>query len=154
MLNLKKLDLTNEDEISFMHETRFHPEVVKTLMTTEEVPYEKHVEYLKSRDNKHLFFICYSDKICVGYCQCFLASDKTWELGWVINPTYQGKGYGKASVGLLLKEVVGLGGDTAELVVLKNNIRAISIYLSYGFKFKEQDLENFWRMDLCLKNIT
>ena len=150
MLRLQRINPFNTVELLFMYETRFHPEVVKTLISAEKPNYDKHVEYLRRKDQSgHLFFICYGDLLPVGYCQCFSIRENVWELGWVVHPNHQGKGFGVTSVNLLVKEVLNMGGHIAELIVMKCNSKAFSIYQKSGFKILE-DCGDSWRMSLFL----
>ena len=154
MLKIKRINPYNKNHLDFLYETRFNSDVIKTLLPSEKPSFEKHVAYIRAKDTSgHLFFLCHvedhNEDVLVGYCQCFSIGENVWELGWVIHPVCQNKGYGKQSVQLLLDEVSAMGGIAAELVVLKENVRAFSIYVRSKFEVVE-DLGGSYRMRLEL----
>jgi ribosomal protein S18 acetylase RimI-like enzyme len=153
MLKLKRINPYNKSHLRFLYETRFDSDVVKTLLSTEKPSFEKHVEYIRAKDaSGHLFFLCHVEDTLVGYCQCFHIGANIWELGWVIHPMYQGRGYGTRSVEILLSEAALMCVSKVELVVLKSNQKAVSLYTNQGFKVFE-DCGDRWKMRLEIKPI-
>lgn len=128
MLELTPLDPSNENQIKFMYNLRTNPAIDGMLSGDPPKNYEQHNNYLQK--NHKRFFIAINDKKnLIGYSQL---SDMG-EVGFVVSPDFQGKGYGKS----LVIETLKIGFKTHEklnLVVLKNNPVAIHIYEKYGFK--------------------
>lgn len=153
-VDLKRLDASLDEDMYFMYKTRFHPDVMKTLVSCDIPKYSEHKAYLEAKkDDSHIFYLIKVGKISTGYCQCLRVEKDTWELGWVINPRYQGQGIGKLAVQRLLEKVKELGARVATLVVLKTNTKAIHIYKSFGFEIYGQK-DDFLLMKLGLITFT
>lgn len=72
-----------------------------------------------------------------GISKKFISNNKSMNiptLGICVADKYQNKGIGKAGVKFLQKVGVSLKADAIELTTVKNNDKAINLYLSCGFK--------------------
>jgi RimJ/RimL family protein N-acetyltransferase len=135
-VQLNPINLDDDADVLFVFETRSHPEIRKHLFHNPPPTIEAHRVWL--RDNvplKRLMFILRVDGKRVGYCHAYdFAGKDTVEVGFVVHPDYQNRGYGKKAVELLLQY---LGAEMPEkkviLYVRKENIRAVGLYRKLGF---------------------
>src|SRR5687768_9984459 len=137
--SLKLLDLNNEKELRFMFETRRHPEVASKLLGQAPATYEQHLEWLKKNHliTRNIYLIV-TDEM-VGYCQMLFMPSEEAELGWVVHPDHQSKGFGRFSVQALIDEAHKDGRKKLCLYVKKENEKAIGLYESCGFKTMPND---------------
>ena len=128
-ISLRQAD-TMEDK-KFLFDTRTIPEVCKMLLGPQPGSFESHLDYLdKLPSFKHIFIIECSS-VRVGYCQL---KTKTGEIGLVIHPESQGKGYGEEAIqALMLLAIERFEIKFLSLSVIKTNARAIELYQRCGF---------------------
>jgi RimJ/RimL family protein N-acetyltransferase len=137
----KQIDLLSIRDVLFVYETRTHPEVCKYLLSTPPVSYLAHMEWLNANvPERRKIFLLKIEGTIIGYCQVydFIGKD-TVEIGFVVHPEHQGKGYGKRMVVEItawLKE--NMPDRKIILYVRMGNDRAASLYSRCGFKAKEQ----------------
>lgn len=74
----------------------------------------------------------------LGICNVSMGSDSACIFGFGIKPEYQGKGYGRRQLRLLLAKLFGRGIGTVTLEVGSRNERAFSLYKGEGFRIKTQ----------------
>jgi RimJ/RimL family protein N-acetyltransferase len=140
----KKLDIANENEVTFMYNARTNSSVSQWLNTKGPNSYEDHKNYLKNIPKNKSFYICYADNDPVGYFQITKTDELTCELGWVIHPDYQGQGYGTMSVLSAINTATLSGFKCLTLNVLKNNLKAIKLYEKYGFKKVDSNNDSYF----------
>lgn len=147
---LKKLDLNDPDQISFMYKVRTHPKVNFFLSGSPPKNYLSHVNYLFNAIHKNKnFFIIFKGNSTCGYCQTTVLEDYI-EIGCAIHPDWWSKGIGTDAVGLLINETRNYAsGKKLMLIVKSNNIAAIKIYKKYEFKIvSENKSKNEYLMEL------
>ena len=132
---LELLDQSKEDDVRFVFETRCHPKVVPYLFGKPPDSMEGHRQWLKDNvPSKRLLFVLKEEGKPVGYCQAYNYEDDTVEVGFVVHPDYQDRGYGGRMVDMLVTE---LGKRMPEkkvvLEVRADNDRAIGLYEWHGF---------------------
>ncbi len=85
------------------------------------------------------------DNVMIGYClvvlvECWGYKQVPWIFDICIDPTYQGKGYGKVLANEMIKNIKQDQFEIMGLAVTLNNISAMNIYQKQGFK----DLDIFY----------
>jgi len=90
-------------------------------------------------DNIYLFKL--GDKT-IGHVNFRANDDKSIHLGgFVIDPEYQGKGFGRQAMELIIK--IAAGAPKIDLVTHPDNVKAVGLYKSLGFVIAERK-ENYW----------
>ena len=85
--------------------------MVPDLKTTEQVTAlaETLISYSQIEDVEHLAYGIYADDRLIGFINdCGMEND-TIEIGYVIHPDYQGKGYATEAVHMMIKELLKIG---------------------------------------------
>lgn len=85
--------------------------MVPDLKTTEQVTAlaETLISYSQIEDVEHLAYGIYADDRLIGFINdCGMEND-TIEIGYVIHPDYQGKGYATEAVHMMIKELLKMG---------------------------------------------
>jgi ribosomal protein S18 acetylase RimI-like enzyme len=137
----KQIDLFSIRDTLFMYETRTNPEICKYLLGKPPDSYLSHLEWLKANvPEKRKIFLLKVDGTIVGYCHAydFIWKD-TVEVGFVVHPDHQGKGWGDRMV----REIVAwlkenMSDRKIILYVRLGNDRASKLYVKHGFKAKEK----------------
>lgn len=136
---LSRFNPNNEEEVMFLYKTRKDPKV--DMMLTGDPPKNllSHVEYLYKKCRKIIFILYLKEsslKIPIGYCSADINDQNACELGWVIAPNFQGKGFGKLAVKYLSEIARTWLGEQAHiyLKVLKINKKAIGLYEKMGYE--------------------
>ena len=162
-------DMFNWKESEFLRNTRSHPFVVKNLLSSKTVTrveqeewFEK--DYCQNPDKK--IWIAYDEEIHspIGYIQYTIDSviHKRCEVGYVIHPLHQKKGFGNALVDWSIRNVTIFeeGIHRLWLTVFPDNEKAIHIYIKNGFNidglmkqyaFKNGIYRDTYIMSLLLK---
>ncbi len=142
MLILELLDINDDNHVRFIYEVRQHPAVARNLFQDPPKSYEIHKEWIEKNQNngRQIFLLKYIQKntyhqVLVGYCQAVESKEQV-ELGWAIAPEYQGKGYGKLGVRLLIEEVRKRNPKRIVLEVLDRNEIGKNLYLKNGFEIE------------------
>jgi len=135
-----QINLANSiQESEFLYKTRRHPEVDKMLSGNPPSSMAQHTLYLDLVQDKTRWIYIAStfredSKIFVGYSQIYDLTEETIEIGFVIHPDEQGRGYGKD---LVLKTIAKakekFPNKKVILYVLRNNHKAKHIYEKLGF---------------------
>lgn len=131
-----ELRLASEDEdLQFLYQTRKHPDVDKMLSGTAPEDYLQHLNYIKRvQEEIRWIFVAVVDNIPVGYSQIYNVTREQLEVGFVIHPDFQGKGFGKEIVKSTITKALEFFPDRKiSLYVKKENIKAISIYHKLDF---------------------
>tara|TARA_R110001583_G_scaffold82491_1_gene218775 strand:- start:12562 stop:13863 length:1302 start_codon:yes stop_codon:yes gene_type:complete len=94
--------------------------------------------YFKNRDLKalknHVFtFLLLHGGITVGYGHLDKEGNTVW-LGIVVKQEYQGKGYAKKMMQILIDKAKSLGLNSIQLSVDDKNKKALGLYKQYGFE--------------------
>lgn len=130
----------NMYHVRFLFETRSHKAVAPFLSGQPPVCMDQHRQFLMKHLSKDReIFIIQDRTVLVGYCQLRLTGEEAGELGWVIHPDYQGNGYGRTAVGLLVEEAKRRGFARLHLYVKASNPRAFKIYSDFGFEVESQE---------------
>ena len=141
-LKLRPINLGDEVDIRFMYDTRFHLKVCQHLMNSTPPgasfppSLDSHRQWLKANvPQRRLMFLMWAEEQRVGYCHAYdFVGKDTVEVGFVVHPDHQGKGYGKEAVLLLLEHLTTrMPEKKIILYVRKENVRAIGIYRKLGF---------------------
>jgi len=126
-------------DIHFLYEARRHPEVDNMLSGNPPSSMKQHLEYLETvQDKTRWIYVASVGEKLVGYSQVYDVTEDTVEIGFVVHPEEQGKGYGK---GLVLQTISKAKEKFPDkkviLYVLRENPKAIHIYKKLGFIEKE-----------------
>ena len=110
------------------------PEIAKLEKTASSKIYSARVEENELKDfinNEFVFLVKKGDKV-IGLVAYKIIKNKIAHInGLVINPEFQGQGFAKQTMSLLLGKIGRR--PRIELVVHPHNTPAISLYLSLGF---------------------
>lgn len=135
---LEPLSLEDEESILFLYKTRGHPKICEYLLGKPPQDLESHKNWLhKNVPSKRLMFILKCNGEMVGYCHAydFNKDENTLEVGFVIHPDYQGRGFGSIIVKKFLEKIYEIiPGQRVQLYVKVDNDKAIHIYQKYGFE--------------------
>ena len=138
-VNIRRLDLNNDDEIIFLYKTRRLSEVDIQLTGVMPKNLFEHTNYLFNLCKKNMFVIRNEDNNMIGYCHALVnPNTEICELGWVIHPDFQGKGYGTESVKVLTKlvdKINGLGSKN------ESRVKAIVFNKDYTPYARKRDNE-------------
>ena len=123
----------------FLYETRRNPDVDKWLLGIKPEDYTMHVNYIKSvQGKKRKIFIAVKHEKMIGYFQLYNLQFNQVEVGFVIHPAYQGKGYGKELVNNALLYIANnFKNIDIVLVVMQENTKAFHIYEQLGFEVEK-----------------
>lgn len=86
-------------------------------------------------------FVGWADGEPVACCQLVRMFDEPgvfWVVGFWVRPAWQARGFGRALLGSVAGEVRAAGGSGLMLTVEPDNLRAINLYSSFGFRFVEE----------------
>lgn len=111
-----------------------------------EVSLEKQQErIINQKNDERLLMLTLLDGTPIGECHYFNIKNASCEIGIKIGDlNYQGKGYGKEGLQMLLAHLFGvLGIRMVFLDTLKENERAQNLYKSVGFKTTGEK-KDFW----------
>jgi len=144
-LNLAK----SISELHFLYKTRQHPEVDSMLSGEPPQFISQHLNYINVVQGMSRWIYVASVVIggnfeaMFGYSQVYDVTEDTVEIGFVVHPDFQGKGYGKS---LVLKTIQKAKENFPDkkviLYVLRKNKKAIYIYEKLGFIAKELSLSD------------
>ncbi|HAN21820.1 MAG TPA: GNAT family N-acetyltransferase [Clostridiales bacterium] len=152
-LILKKIELDNAND---MYAYASLDQVTRYLLWTPHLNIEEtkgYIEYLQKQYRKGNYadwgLNCKSDGVFIGTCG-FADMDFTnnkGELGYVLSPSYQGKGYMKEAVEAILRlAFTQLDLNRVELRIMDGNTASMKFAVSMGFK-----LEGVTRKSLFLR---
>ncbi len=128
----------SNSDLKFLFETRRHP-LVSTMLTGDPPSdFSQHFSYiLKVQEKTKWILIATDNKTPIGYGQIYDIQEKQLEVGFVVHPDFQGKGYGKELVFETVKKAEDLfPNKKIILYVKKENFKAIHIYKKFGFMEK------------------
>ncbi|KEK23425.1 GNAT family N-acetyltransferase [Bacillus gaemokensis] len=134
-IQLKIVTRDNWEEALKLHVSKKQQEFVPTVAVSIAKVYIKpdgeNVEYIP--------FAIYDNDTIVGFIMHAFepnTSDMYWINGFMIDEKYQGKGYGKAALTEMIKWITTEYTECKEirLTVHKENMKAKTLYESYGFK--------------------
>ncbi len=142
-LILKKIELANANDM-FAYASL--SEVTRYLLWTPHLNIEDtkgYIEYVNKQYRKGNYsdwgLTCKADGVFIGTCgfaDIDLSNNKG-ELGYVLSPSYQGKGYMREAVLAVLELAFGeLGINRVELRIMEGNTASIKFAESMGFKYE------------------
>jgi RimJ/RimL family protein N-acetyltransferase len=133
-----KLREVQEKDIDFIFELRNNEEVRKYMFNTEPLIYEKHVTYWRNRiEKKEPSYIIEKDEIKVGFVKLdYCNMEKSYYIGIVIEPKYQGEGLGKKTIEILKQKHGKLLAK-----VKPDNEKSKKMFESLGFKMRSYEME-------------
>ncbi len=160
----------NPDATEFLRVTRQHPQVDKYLF--EDIKRITRVQqenwynrYNKDMDSKIYLMLDMKTNLYVGYVTFTIKSlyHRRCEVGFVIHPDYQSKGFGKRMVTWAIKEAPKFEEHIhrLSLTVFPSNQRAIKLYKECGFEsegvlksyiFKGGKYRNILSMAMLIKS--
>jgi ribosomal protein S18 acetylase RimI-like enzyme len=135
-MEFRLVDLDDEADVVFLYETRRHRDVCRYLFGSPPPNFNFHWHWLKENiPAKRLIFILWADGWRVGYCQAYdFVGKDTVEVGFVVHPDYQGRGFGKKMVELLIAQLKSkMPKKKIVLFVRRGNERAEKLYEKTGF---------------------
>ncbi|MCB1213627.1 MAG: GNAT family N-acetyltransferase [Chlamydiia bacterium] len=137
-LKLHPLDPHDDDQVAFLFRCRTHPEVDAQLFSPPPPDYETHRRYVQK--NASRFYLAEVDGVWVGYSQIDRKAVKEVDIGFVISPEWQNRGYGQQLVRCTLELARSLISEDQEvqLRVFADNKRAVHIYEKLGFREYER----------------
>lgn len=104
------------------------PLIVEDIIFDEEQDY-----YMKSCS----VFLKYQNEY-IGYGQLILDNDEITIVNFGLIPKFRGKGYSKILLKKLLNIALEKGYERVSIKVLEDNLKALCLYKSMGFTFKEE----------------
>jgi len=106
----------------------------RTPLIVEDIIFDENQDYyLKSCS----VFLKYQNNY-IGYGQLILDNDEITIVNFGLIPNFRGKGYSKILLKKLLNIALEKGYERVSIKVLEDNLKAISLYKSIGFTFKEE----------------
>jgi ribosomal-protein-alanine N-acetyltransferase len=142
-LILKKIEPANAND---MYAYASLDQVTRYLLWTPHLNIEEtkgYIEYLQKQYRRGSYadwgLNCKADGVFIGTCG-FANMDFTnnkGELGYVLSPSYQGKGYMREAVLAILKlSFLELGLERVELRIMEGNKASVKFAESVGFKYE------------------
>lgn len=93
---------------------------------------------------EHMFFaVCFHEKV-IGYIT-FNIREKGYEMGYAFHSNYQGKGYAKESILVLLNYLHGLGIERVAVGTAINNQPSMRLLKSLGFQQIGEEKVSFYK---------
>ena len=135
-IEISPINIDDDADVLFLFETRSHPEIGKCLLHNPPKDIEAHRAWLKANvPEKRLMFLLWVGSKRVGYCHAYDFTDKdTVEVGFVVHPDYQNRGYGTEMVKLLTRKLKSsMPQRKVILFVREGNTRAARLYKKLGF---------------------
>lgn len=126
----------------FLRQTRSHPDIVPKLFHTKKITRCEQEQWywdIYSNNLNFYIYIAYDEKIqnSIGYVQFHIDSliHKRCEVGYVVHPLYQKKGYGGELIKWSMWTMLNWEDDINRmwLTVFPENKKAIGLYKKYGF---------------------
>lgn len=110
------LQVILEKDIEQLVQLLTNNEITKTFMvsdfkTPEQVTAlaETFISFSQIEDVEHLAYGIYTDDRLIGFINDCSMEDDTIEIGYVIHPDYQGKGYATEAVHMMIEELLKMG---------------------------------------------
>ena len=136
-----KLIEVTEDNLKLLYDLRTNPSIDKYLTGPMPTSYDAHVKYIKDKGRSPVLRILHVEGVGnVGYGQIkHILKDrddgKYCEVGFVIAPEHQGKGYGRALVDAISTLAISepLSFNVVSLLVKETNKKAIALYKKCGY---------------------
>ncbi len=110
--------------------------MVPDLKTTEQVTAlaETLISYSQIEDVEHLAYGIYADDRLIGFINdCGMEND-TIEIGYVIHPDYQGKGYATEAVHAMIEELLKMGFRKVKAGYFEENVASRRVMEKCGMK--------------------
>lgn len=151
-LNIAKTD----EELEFLFKARTHPQVSIMLLGTPPSNLLEHMNYVnKVQGNSRYIMVAKDRGTLVGYSQIYDIKDNQCEIGFVIYPYYQGKGYGTEIVKETIKETRILFPDKKIVLYVKDtNVKGIYLYKKVGFVPISTSIDGIIYMEYLEKGLT
>lgn len=127
----------------FLRTTRSHPKVIENLFHNKKITRVEQEQWYwenYSINPDFLIYIVYDENVfdSVGYIQFHIDSiiHRRCEVGYVVHPMYQGRGYGSEMVKWSMFTVLNWDDEINRmwLTVFPENKPAIKLYEKYGFE--------------------
>jgi len=141
---VEKIRNITEKDIKRIWEIRNSPSARENSNNPEEIPLDKHTEWMKNKyftvDDNYCFVFDFNDRV-IGYCRFDLQNGK-YITSIAIDQNFHGMGLGEK----LLKtsiEKMGLGKEISAEIQL-GNIASLKIFQKNNFKIYRQDDKNYY----------
>lgn len=88
------------------------------------------------------------DDVCLGMINYYSRDQRSrrLELGWILAPRHQGKGYAREATRAVIRYCIdALGTHRIEAVIMPENVASIRLAESVGFKLEGGPLRDRWR---------
>lgn len=132
-----RLELASSPEdILFLYNSRTNPEVSAMLTGQPPATFEQHLSFFEKNQNKSRYiYIAFCGEDRVGYSQIYAITNSQLEVGFVVHPSFQGKGYGKDLVLRTIEKARSLYPNKEIVLYVKSdNSKAVHIYQNMGFR--------------------
>lgn len=145
--NFRLVDFTvlSHTDLKMVFTWRNHPTIRMRMVNNKEISEKQHNKFIKSLKNsvtKHYWMVL-KNKAKIGAVYLTKKPDNPPELGMYIAPGKQGQGLGTWTMENFLSFLFSeLKLTIVRLVVLDNNLAAISLYKKLGFKEKHTKLSD------------
>jgi ribosomal-protein-alanine N-acetyltransferase len=88
------------------------------------------------------------DDVCIGMINYFARNvvSRRLELGWILAPRHQGKGYAREAARAVIRYCIDvIGTHRIEATIMPENVASIRLAESLGFRLEGGPLRDFWR---------
>jgi len=138
-ISIVSLKPFSDDNIKMTFDWLQNPKLLHLFAMKEAPKWERHLEYVRKTlaDRTQIIFAIYCDDIYIGNCGLKYIRDNEDAAIWIYfgDENYKGKGLSKIACRLLMNYAKdGLKLNCVYLHVLKDNIVALNLYQTLGFK--------------------
>ena len=120
-MNIRKLEVKDIERIIFLEETYLGESIGKDML-------------MEGIVTPHLYFYVVEEQEVIGYIGAYILCGQAEILNFVIDESYQRKGYGQLLMNTVLTECMLNETETITLEVKVTNIKGINFYQKNGFK--------------------
>jgi len=134
-----------QEHLDFLYSVRNHPDIRKNLINDNEISKKCHNEWYKkyrTDDKNYIRIIKIYQFYNVGYVNYIYLENKRIEIGIKILPEYQNLGIGRIVIDKLIDELITIHNNKKILMltVFEDNISAVKLYKTFGFKIVNTEL--------------
>ncbi|MBU4348443.1 GNAT family N-acetyltransferase [Patescibacteria group bacterium] len=141
---VEKVRNITEKDIKRIWEIRNNPSVRENSNNPEEIPLDKHTEWMKNKyfinTDNYCFVLDFNDRV-IGYCRFDLQNGK-YIISIAIDQDFYGMSLGDKLLKISIKKM-GLGEEILAEIQL-GNIASLKIFQKNNFKIYRQDDKNYY----------